>query len=186
VSKVDLVILGLVSEKPRHGYDILREIARRDMQHWVGVSNPAIYKGLARLEAKRLISSERVSGDRHPDRTVYALSEDGRSAFRRLLERALVEPQRPHFDFLVGIGFAHLAEKDVLLGHVAARREQLEPLLKLLADHRASFADIGHPFTADEIIGFYEDLVRMELSWLERFRARVEATASWPEGAYQR
>ena len=73
MSKVDLVILGLLMEKARHGYDILQQMERRDMKNWVGVSTPAIYKGLARLESKRVLRARTESGTSHPDRTVYEI-----------------------------------------------------------------------------------------------------------------
>ncbi len=47
---IDILVLGLLSEKPRHGYEINREIECRGYRQWIKVSTVAIYKALSRLE----------------------------------------------------------------------------------------------------------------------------------------
>jgi len=186
MSKVDLVLLGLLSECPRHGYDILQQIDKREMRHWVGISTPGIYKGLARLEASRVLRARRESGVNHPDRTVYEITPQGRDYLQSLLEQALAEPQQPFFPLLWGIGFAHLLERGQLLAQLAARRERLAPLREELTAQFAVHAERGFPFTADSIIEFYLGMVDMELAWLERLQRRVKRTRNWPEGAFKR
>jgi len=186
MSKVDLVVLGLLSECPRHGYDILQQIDKREMKHWIGVSTPGIYKGLARLEAKKVLRARHEAGASHPDRTVYEITPQGREYFQQLLGQALAEPQPVYFPLLWGVGFAHLAERKTLLAELASRRKRLEPVLEQLKSEPALHAERGFPFTADSITEYYRELLEMEMAWLERLERRIRRTRNWPEGAFKR
>jgi DNA-binding PadR family transcriptional regulator len=186
MSKVDLVLLGLLSECPRHGYDILQQIEKREMKHWIGVSTPGIYKGLARLEAKQVLRARQEAGDSHPDRTVYEITPQGRDYIQRLLAEAIAEPAPIYFPLLWGVGFAHLMERKTLLAELAARRERIAPLREALDDEPALHAERGFPFTADFITEYYRELLDLELAWLERLEQRVRRTRNWPEGAFTR
>jgi DNA-binding PadR family transcriptional regulator len=80
-------VLGLLGERPRHGYDIAAEL-RPDAeigQVW-RVSRQLVYRALDRLAALGLIEPRRHEpGDAGPRRTVYAPSRRGRGALRRWL-----------------------------------------------------------------------------------------------------
>jgi DNA-binding PadR family transcriptional regulator len=182
MSKIDLVLLGLLMEQERHGYDILLAIEEREMTQWVGVSTQGIYKGLARLEARGLLERREESGESHPNRNVYRITESGVEQFHELAGRAIAEPVQPYFPVLWGIGFAHLLERDDLLAQLEARRNQLKTLPGLLAEHRARHQNIECPLTADAIIEYYEELIEMELNWMSRLQRRVKRTRQWPEG----
>ena len=40
----ELLILGLISEMPRHGYEIERVIAEREMREWTRIGFSSIFK----------------------------------------------------------------------------------------------------------------------------------------------
>src|SRR5215471_15211432 len=44
----DLVILSLLDERPRHGYEVNAELERRQVRDWAAVSRPQIYYALER------------------------------------------------------------------------------------------------------------------------------------------
>jgi DNA-binding PadR family transcriptional regulator len=187
MSKVDLVILGLLMEEARHGYDILQQMERRDMKNWVGVSTPAIYKGLARLESKRVLRARTESGTSHPDRTVYEITPEGREYFHRLMSEALAEPEHLFLNLMTGVGFAHLEDRKVLLESLKSRCEKLRFLREHLEGHKVEMTQIKkHPITADAIIQYYMDLIDLEIEWSEKFMAQVTRIRNWPEGAYRK
>ena len=39
----DLVLLSLLAEKPRHGYQANAELERRQVRDWAGISRPKVY-----------------------------------------------------------------------------------------------------------------------------------------------
>lgn len=183
MSRVDLVILGLLIEKDRHGYDIRQEIRRREMSQWAGVSTPAIYKGLARLEARKLLRGRLESGDVHPDRTVYTINEDGRDYFRVLMRVALTTPSKQLFDLLLGVGFCYLLDKRELLDWLGERRLNLQEHGSDMRKHRGEImVSPMVPDNFESIFDYFISLIDTELAWLDRFTARMEAVTNWPEG----
>jgi len=81
------VVLALVAEMPRHGYDVAAEAAPDAPlgEVWT-VPRPAVYRALARLEALGHVGPRRTeAGDGAPPRTIYAATRRGRTAVRRWL-----------------------------------------------------------------------------------------------------
>src|SRR5215831_19149164 len=84
----DLVVLSLLAERARHGYEVNAELERRQVRDWAGVSRPQVYYSLDKLARLRLVrstaSQERAEG---PDRHVFQTTPDGRAALADALER---------------------------------------------------------------------------------------------------
>jgi len=43
VSKVEVVVLGLLAEEPQYGYDLLERFRSRGMGFWVEVGKASVY-----------------------------------------------------------------------------------------------------------------------------------------------
>jgi len=69
-----LVLLSLIAEQPRHGYDLIREIEERTGGQYAP-SPGVIYPTLTMLQDMGLIAEEGAAGTRK----VYAATEDGRA-----------------------------------------------------------------------------------------------------------
>ncbi|MCP4547394.1 MAG: PadR family transcriptional regulator [bacterium] len=187
MSKVDLVILGLLIEKDRHGYDIRQEINKRNFADWANVSSPGIYKGLTRLEAKQMVQARLESGTSHPDRTVYSVTPKGRDLFQSLMREAITHPSRQVFDLLIGIGFCYLLDKDSLLAYLRERRKILLSLdIDMASQREETMVSDYIPENIDFIFDYYLSLIEMELAWLDRLEARITAVATWPEGVLRK
>ncbi len=82
------MILSLLDEQPRHGYEVNAELERRQVRDWAGVSRPQVYYSIDKLARLRLIrataSEEPAEG---PDRNVFETTADGRAALAASLER---------------------------------------------------------------------------------------------------
>lgn len=69
-----LVLLSLIAEQPRHGYDLIREIEERTAGQYAP-SPGVIYPTLTMLQDMGLIAEEGAAGMRK----VYAATEDGKA-----------------------------------------------------------------------------------------------------------
>jgi DNA-binding PadR family transcriptional regulator len=78
---IRVVILELLSQGPRHGYDIIRAIGERTGGMWQP-SPGSVYPTLQQLEDEGLVSAEASDG-----RRVYALTESGRAEAEQNRER---------------------------------------------------------------------------------------------------
>lgn len=71
MSTIDLVILGIVSEKPQSAYDIQKDIEYHHLSRWTKISVPSIYRKVLQLSEKGYLQSNIVKGDRFADKAVY-------------------------------------------------------------------------------------------------------------------
>ena len=49
MSTIDLVILGIVAEKPQSAYDIQKDIEYHHLSRWTKISIPSIYRKVLQL-----------------------------------------------------------------------------------------------------------------------------------------
>lgn len=75
--EVRIAILSLLSEKPRHGYDLMKELETRSGGSY-RVSAGTMYPALQQMEDEGLIVSETKDGKR-----VYQLTDAGRQELER-------------------------------------------------------------------------------------------------------
>ncbi len=175
MTDAELVILSLIAEKPRHGYQIEQVIAEREMREWTELGFSSIYYLLNKLEAGGLIESalERPSG-RGPARKVYTITEAGWEACQGGILEALSEPSRPQSMFLLGMSNLPAVPREeslAALQHYAAslaeRREHLQERMNM---GKGSF-----PFHVGAIFDFSLMMIQAELAWLEKFIKQMEA-----------
>src|SRR5215471_518867 len=143
----DLVILSLLDERPRHGYEVNAELERRQVRDWAGVSRPQIYYSLDKLARLRLVrstgSEEPAEG---PDRHVFETTPDGRAALADALERDDWTSGRDRPPFLTWMALSWRAKPGVFETQVGRRRACVaRELARERATLRAVRAEVGHP-----------------------------------------
>ena len=52
MATIDLIVLGMVKQKPLSAYDIQKLVEYRNISRWVKISTPSIYKKVIQLEEK--------------------------------------------------------------------------------------------------------------------------------------
>ena len=82
----ELALLFLISEVPRYGYNIIKELEKRTTGYFK-VKGGTIYPALQRLETKRLIKSRRRQTTERQARRYYQITEKG----QQFLAERLVE-----------------------------------------------------------------------------------------------
>lgn len=81
--EVRLAILSLLSERPKHGYELMKEIEMRSGGSYK-VSAGTIYPALQQVEDEGLVTSEHRDGKR-----IYSLTDEGRAEVEK--EAAAIE-----------------------------------------------------------------------------------------------
>ena len=72
----ELLILSVLEDEPRHGYEIVQLI--RDRGAGLALSEGALYPALHRLEARDALTGSWQAGRGGPRRRYYSLTEHGR------------------------------------------------------------------------------------------------------------
>src|ERR1051326_1716768 len=179
----DLVILSLLDERPRHGYDVNAELERRQVRDWAGVSRPQVYYSLDKLARLRLLrETGRDEPTEGPDRTVYVTTSDGRAALAAALEREDWTRGRDRPPFLTWMALSWRARPGVFEAQLKRRREFVErELSREHATLRGVRAEVGHPYhEAVWMLTLTIDQLRVELRWLDRVeRGARRRAAPW-------
>ncbi len=104
MSRVHLVVLGMLKEKPMYGYEFKYFIEERSLEHWARINLPAVYKALQALEEKGYVSGKKEIEGNNPPRTVYHITESGSRYMSRMVIKNLKHPKNKP-DFWVAIAF---------------------------------------------------------------------------------
>jgi PadR family transcriptional regulator PadR len=167
VSKVEVVVLGLLAEDPLYGYQLLERFRERSMSFWVEVGRASVYQTLERLERAGLVAGRTQEGAAGPDRRVYRLGRAGRAR----LEEGLAErfAELAPFDTGAGtaLGFLGLLTTPQARKAVDAREVSLRDLLDALRTERGRTT--GGELT-QAMLARQEALALAELDWLRDSR----------------
>lgn len=101
-----LMVLGLLNDTPRHGYEIQKWLEESRTAAWASVLPGSIYHALQQMQREGLVEVCAVPQTGHRLRAVYKITRSGRSEFKRLLLEALQRP--PHafpIDFYTALVF---------------------------------------------------------------------------------
>ncbi len=170
-------ILGLVLERPGHGYDLGGRLGARLGPTW-GIDPKRLYRMIDQLERAGLIAGtvERDPDNPRQQRTVYHATEQAPTALALWLETlAPREPTRVEIQAKV----AAAREEDTPRLVLALRQYERE-CLELLRDNAA------HQVPVQSWLGLVMDIVRdasdaqleAEIEWARRTRKRIEEHAS--------
>jgi DNA-binding PadR family transcriptional regulator len=168
----DLILLSLLAEKPRHGYDVNQELERRQARDWAALSRPQIYYSLQKLAQRgylRVAGGSAKAGRRTgPERHVYATTAAGRRALADALERRDWAEQRDRPAFLTWLALAWQARPGVRRKQIARRRNFLQRELAreqlTLAGVRAEVKKEDHE--AVWMLRLILAQIETELAWL--------------------
>jgi DNA-binding PadR family transcriptional regulator len=130
MTKNELVVLGLLGEKPMYGYQLYQEVEKREMEHWAQVNLASIYNTLNRLQKDKLIQGKGEKPGKMPERKVYHITSKGRKRLEDLVQMALNEQKMPQDSFIVGVAFLQGLSKEKILDSLSKKKEQLHKVVE--------------------------------------------------------
>lgn len=177
---VRYAVLGLISQKPRHGYEtrIAFESLMGGDENWE-VKPAQIYTTLDRLEEARLVerSSDLGEGE-EPSRRVYQITAQGEDALQEWFASP-VPPQHQRDEFFIKliIGVASGRVKPERL--IQTQRSLLFQEMHAATDQRDSYdprAALAQILLLDKVIMHLE----ADLRWLDMIEMRLETLKDQP------
>lgn len=130
---IKFAILGLLKEKPRHGYDIIREMEERSGGFY-SPSPGAVYPTLQALEDADLVTSTTEEGKK-----VYSLTEAGLAFLEKHRERA----QRHHARWEAQWGLGPCGENREAMSDIRDILGEIGRLVRRGAGDPAKLKEIG-------------------------------------------
>jgi DNA-binding PadR family transcriptional regulator len=171
-TKIDLLLLGLLQDRPMHGYELYQQIQAEGIDAWFTVSMAGVYYSLGKLRDQGLVVESRQRGQRSARKSIYRLTEEGRSAFFAAMEAQAISQENIYLDYDVVI---YLLNKlplqraiSLLEQHQAFLAQQAQgvqaalakekvgggsPLNLAVLDHKRRYLEMEHSWLSDVMRG---------------------------------
>lgn len=146
LSAVAVLILAMLHEQPMHPYQVHQTLVERGDTRLVRVNAGAVYHGIERLAKEGLVEAAGTerSGNR-PERTLYRITDVGRSAFAARLTSFLGDDHRSYPLFPVGLAEAHEIPAETVIDQLTRRRDRQSERLALLRSAWDRVTSLGLP-----------------------------------------
>jgi DNA-binding PadR family transcriptional regulator len=162
-------VLALLSEEPRHGYELKTAFERRTGGEWA-INIGQIYTTLQRLERDGLVESIARSDD--VSRVDYRITAAGREQLDRWFETPVMPDGAPREELTIKVLLA-VASSDVDVSRViqSQRRASVQQLQAYT--HRKAHADPINDLTFLLMVDALIYRTEAEIRWLDAAEARL-------------
>jgi DNA-binding PadR family transcriptional regulator len=170
----EFLVLGLVAEMPRHGYELEQVIEERGMREWTQIGFSSIYYVLGKLEQKGLIKADIPASAKA--KKSYEMTAKGRETLvdQTLTTLKSVQPTYP--SLLLGMVHWSVLTREQALDALRTRKSALAKELERIEN--IHFEGQPLPDYVDAIFEFSIGQLKAEAGWIERTLAYME-TKPW-------
>ncbi len=170
----ELVLLNLLAEHPRHGYELEHVIEERGMRNWTEIAFSSIYFLLNKLVRDGLATfSAQPAQGRGPAKKVYTATPAGRLALEEGVRAGFANPQPGSRDFMFALSCLPLLPPEEVLAALQIRRLALLDRQSELQQHPA-LTQPGFPPHVKAMFTYSLPLLQAELEWLDQFILEIQ------------
>ncbi len=169
LSLSEQLILGILSEQARHGYDIEKVITNRGMRRWTDIGFSSIYYILEQLEKKGLATSSDSNGK---EKKQYSVTDTGISVLKNETNKLISERKPANTHFMTGLATSHLIEAGELAKSLKQRSVELSSDLTALKTKQSTVENM--PQSARRLLELGETLLEAELRWINKELERTK------------
>lgn len=171
MTNIRLVILGILTRHPMHGYE-MKQTIEEYMGDWTDIKFGSIYFSLSKLtdEGYVKIVQELKEGSR-PSKTVYRITENGEREFIRLLHELWKQDDFVQYPVDIAVFFMKSLSKEDVLSYIQTRISGLELALLHLENHQTMQRE--NPYVPDYAFAIMDHSaihLSAELQWLSNLK----------------
>ena len=172
-TKTDLLLLGLLLDRPMHGYDLYQMIKHEGIDGWFSISAAGVYYSLRKLRDQGLVVESRQRRGGSASKSIYRLTGNGRTAFVDAMEAELSSQEESCLDYDLPIYLLNKLPVDRALPPLERREaflaEQLEKAQAAVAAQKAR----GSSSLKLAILEHRHRFLEMEKAWLADVTATI-------------
>ncbi len=169
-----LAVLAYLVQRPMHPYELSRTLRDNDDVRSVKYNHGSLYMVVQQLAAAGFIAEQQTTREgQRPERTVYALTDDGQQELRDWLRELIEEPQHEYPRFVAALSLIGALRPDEvveLLGKRLRRLAELRSEIRQLID-RTLAGDVHPLFLVEE--EYRLTLLEAEFEFVEGFIGRI-------------
>ncbi len=167
MSLIDLIILGIVSEKPQSAYDIQKDVEYHHLDRWTKISTPSIYKKVITLKEKNYLTTDVVKNGKFAEKSIYSITNKGIEYFQELMEKYSDQEITIPINFNVVISNLNKIPKPKALELINKIRNNIIKAQENNKKYTELYSDI--PLTGRTIFKQQEALYSSLLDWMSEF-----------------
>lgn len=178
----ELIILGLLKDKPRHGYEIKKQI-KDVISTFAALEVESIYYTLTLLEKKGYVQKAVRAQAHRPEKMTYSLTPKGDKRFQQLLAKSIVTTQRPNFSLDMALYFLPYLPTDIAMHRLKGRvrlLSKVEEGLNQLAEELKAKSS----YHLKSIVDHNLELLQAEKKFIQNIAAELEeqriSIPEWP------
>ncbi len=165
----ELVLLSLVAECPRHGYELEKVIEERGMRNWTDIAFSSIYFLLNKLVKDGYIAAHtQPAAGRGPAKKVFNLLPAGMEALRLGVRAGLANASPGDRSFLLGLSCLPMLPRNEVLSALNERLAALYGRRTELQNHPA-LTQPGFPPHVTAMFTYSLALIDAEVNWLSAY-----------------
>lgn len=123
--------MGLIAERPLHGYEVERVIEQRGIRQWTDIAFSSIYYVISKLEKRGLVTAE-GSTEGARSRRVFRVTGDGRQAAAVATKTFISHANPVPMALLVGVANLDLLPESEYFEALRSRLSQIDQRLAAL------------------------------------------------------
>lgn len=163
---LELAILGLLKERPMHGYELKKRLSYM-LGHFWTVSYGSLYPALKRLEKSAAIERAYSVKEKTRNRNVYRITRKGEATFMRMLTENVSNASLADTEkFDVRMTFFQYLEPETRLELLEMRRMYLEDQVAKFKAYRSTNKDEDRYRTG--LLRHKVDQAKSDIRWLDR------------------
>jgi len=174
ICNAEAALLGLLSETPKHPYQILKDIETRDIQSWTDLSKATIYKMLRRLELKKLVQVKTRVSQGERAKHVYSLLPAGRKALKEFLRQELSNQTTSKSPFDVAIYWSDVLPSRDVRTYLLEYQGQLQKAVEFWQCMVGYLADCGCPESDQALCDRKAHMLQGEMQWLNLYLEKLK------------
>jgi DNA-binding PadR family transcriptional regulator len=170
-----LAVLGLLGEKPMHPYEMSSTLRERAKEQSIKLNYGSLYSVVDALLRHNLIEVHDVVREgRRPERTVYVITDAGRTEYVDWLSELMSVPVKEFTQFEAALSLMPSLPPDDVVRLLKVRRTRLNAEIVGLDAGMADMAKQGFPYLFAIESDYYQRLRRAELAFIDELVGKIE------------
>ncbi len=161
LSLSEQLILSILAEQSRHGYDVEKVIHERGMRKWTDIGFSSIYYILEKLETKGLATSTETRGK---EKKQYSITKNGMVALGKEAAYLITERKPANTHFMTGLASSQFIEASKFVESLEQRKVTLMSDLQAVRSKLSATENLPKP--ARQLFSLSEALLKAELVWI--------------------
>lgn len=176
----ELIILGLLKDKPRHGYEIKKQI-KEVISTFAALEVESIYYSLNLLEKKGFVRKTASAAGNRPEKFTYSLTAKGEERFLQLLTKGLLAAERPNFSFDIALYFLPYLPPQIAIRRLKGRARVLTKIGDAL-ERLTNQLEVKSSYHLKSIVEHNLDLLQAEKKFIHKVSQEIsKQSISLPE-----